>query len=131
MAMWQRCIAFSETPDAPFFLNPCCTDAPKPCIGASMHRRPMVSNTLFIVDLLVFALRIFCPIWTHVDGNDLREMIKYYQHTKEILRELEPDKTAAITFDSITKNARMKERVGNGTTRGTRQILDNPTCSPN
>ena len=74
-----------------------------------------------LVDLLVLALRIFCPLWNHNDGNDLREMIKYYQHTKEILRELEPEKTAAVTFESITKNPRMKERVGNGTTRGNTQ----------
>ena len=69
------------------------------------------------VELLVFALRIFCPIWNHTDGNDLREMIKYYSYTKEILKELEPDKLFGVTFDQITKNLRIRDKVGNGTTR--------------
>ena len=51
------------------------------------------------------------------DGNDLRDMLKYYNQTKEINRELEPDKINNLTFDAIMRHARMRERVGNGTTR--------------
>ena len=69
------------------------------------------------VELLVFALRIFCPTWAHTDGNDLREMIKYYQYTKEILKELEPDKLQSVTFDNVIKNLKIRDKVGNGTTR--------------
>jgi hypothetical protein len=44
-------------------------------------------------------------------------MLTYYNQTKEINRELEPEKTHTLTFESIMRHARMRERVGNGTTR--------------
>ena len=44
-------------------------------------------------------------------------MLKYYTQTKEINKELEPDKINSLTFDAIMRHGRMRERVGNGTTR--------------
>lgn len=68
-------------------------------------------------DLLVFALRIFCPMWSHTDGNNLSDMLRYYNQTREINKELEPEKVCGVSFEAMMRNVRMREKADSCTTR--------------
>ena len=71
------------------------------------------------IDLLVFALRIYCPMWDHKDGNNLGDMLTYYKQTREINKDLDADKiwksTQNISFETICRQPRMKDKVAKGT----------------
>ena len=71
-------------------------------------------NLLGNIDLLVFALRIYCPMWDHKDGNNLGDMLTYYKQTREINKDLDADKiwksSQNISFETICRQPKMKDK---------------------
>jgi hypothetical protein len=69
------------------------------------------------VDLLMFALRIFCPLWSHNDGDNLADMLKYYKQTKEVNKDLDPANVISLNFDAAMKSSKIREKVDSNTAR--------------
>jgi len=70
------------------------------------------------IQLLLFLIELFAPVWEHEDGNDLNKMISYADQATELVNTCwhHDQKLKSCNYESLWKIAVMKQFT-NGTTR--------------